>query len=524
MTLRVDRSSRMDVSVSGMKCTGQAQPGEELDLRVVFAAQSLELFSGSENWLSCRGRVPSGRVVVGSGVQRIHVHHFGVSWGQGERDWDFVPGPWRWIAAAVGALLGGLLLSRKGRILWGIPALGYPLLSIWDAGPWLESLRLLSTPEAMAPWLILGPILLFGAYLSLAKRLPWWGLALAGLVPALVVLGFGLSEPMGLGGRLLLALVPLPMAALAWVNRNPVSRRPLWSYAALGICLVLGEAGARAHPGLQSWVRTAGWDRAAAEFEELLEIQRYRRYPTEGFPVQPPEPVRGRKRVVALGSSSTGGAYQMDNLDLFWPKRLEQKLPQGWEVVNQGVGGWNTLHMALYAEGQMERLQPDIVALYVGHNDVLTPATVPHSQLYAQYRPPSPGIAKVSALLHSMRLFNGFKFLVLSGFSGGDAVAVPVSDARRNLERIVVASQGQGARVVLITEGLNPDPAPMSAYNAMLQELAAETGSLHIDGAGLLFESGDPTLFLDDCHLSVNGHWRLAEAVEAELRAAGWVP
>ena len=254
------------------------------------------------------------------------------------------------------------------------------------------------------------------------------------------------------------------VAGLTWVNRNPVSRRPLWSYGALGMCILLGESGARMHVGLQSWVRSAGWDRAATEFEELLELQQYRRYPSEGFPVRPPERVATRKRIVALGSSSTGGAYQMDNLDLFWPNRLEQRLPQGWEVVNQGVGGWNTLHMTLYAEGQMARLAPDIVVLYVGHNDVLTPASVPHSQLYAQYRPPSPAVAKISEVLHSSRLFNGFKFAVLSVFSQGGAVAVPVADARQNLERIVAASQEQGARVLLVTEGLNPDPAPMRAY------------------------------------------------------------
>ncbi|MFT5587162.1 MAG: hypothetical protein ACI9VR_004770, partial [Cognaticolwellia sp.] len=416
VTLRVDRSSRMGFSVSGMKCTGQAQPDRAVDLRVVFAPQSMEVFSGADRLLNCMGRVPAGRLVVGSGVERIQVHQFGVSWGEQSRDWDFSPGPWRWLGAALGGLLGGLFLTRRERVFWGIPALAYPVLGAWDAGPWLESLRLLSTPEAMAPWVILGPLLLFGLYLSIAKRTPWWGMALAGAAPALLVLIGGVIWPVGLVGRALIAGVALPLAGLAWVNRNPVSRRPLWSYLALGLCLLLGESGARAHVGLQSWVRTAGWDRAAHEFEELLEIQEYRRYPSEGFPVRPPEPTANRKRIVALGGSSTGGAYQMDNLDLFWPKRLEERLPQDWEVVNQGVGGWNTLHMVLYAEGQMARLAPDIVVLYVGHNDVLTPASVPHSQLYAQYRPPSSGVAKVSELLHSLRLFNGFKFLVLSVF------------------------------------------------------------------------------------------------------------
>lgn len=519
--LRVDRSSRMAVGVEGLRCTGEGVPSKDVALKAVFSPSTLQVFGGGTLWLDCVGTVPSGRVVIGSGVQRIHLHGLTLSTPEGTRSWTFSAGPWRWLAGLVGAGLGAWLLSTRGRVLWGVPILAYPLLAVWDGGPWLESLRLLSTPEAIAPWLLLAPWMLLGVGWQLA-RAPWPVALGLGAAPALVLGLVGLSQGQGLGWGLM-GLGLLPLVGVIWVNRHPVQRRPIWSYLGLGLCLVLAEAGAQLSPSADGWVRTTGWDRAAQEFAELMEIQRYRSYPSEGFPVRPPEP-SGRARVVAIGSSSTGGAYQMDNLQLFWPARLEERLPSNWEVVNQGVGGWNTLHMALYAEGQMARLRPDVVALYVGHNDVLTQASVPHSQLYAQYRPPSAGVAAVSAFLHKARLFNGFKFLLLSGLGGGDAVAVPVSDARQNLQRIIAASKAEGAKVLLLTEGLNPDPAPMVAYDALLQELAQDPDVRHLNAAGKLYETQDPTLFLDDCHLSMDGHGQLAAWVDAELRAAGWVP
>lgn len=519
--LRVDRSRRMSVGVEGLRCSGQGTPDEQVSLKAVFTPQSLQVFGDGTLWLDCVGTVPSGRVVIGSGVQRIHLHGLSLDTSEGLRSWTFSPGPWRWLAGLLGAALGAWLLGTRERVLWGMPVLAYPLLAAWDSGPWLESLRLLSTPEAMAPWLILAPFMLLGLGWQAARL----RLSVAMGLGALPGVGFGiLGLALGQGvSWAVMGLCALPLMGVLWANRNPVQRRPLWSYLGLALALVLAEGGAQNNGRMDGWVRTTGWDRAAQEFSELLEIQRYRSYPSEGFPVQPPEP-SGRRRVVAIGSSSTGGAYQMDNLRLFWPARLEERLPGDWEVVNQGVGGWNTLHMALYAEGQMARLEPDVVAVYVGHNDVLTPASVPHSQLYAQYRPPSPAVAAVSGVLHKARLFNGFKFLLLSGLGGGDAVAVPVSDARQNLTRIIGAAKEQGAKVLLLTEGLNPDPSPMAAYNDLMVELAGDPEVRHLDTAGLLYETGDPTLFLDDCHLSVDGHRQVAAWVDAELRAAGWVP
>ena len=50
----------------------------------------------------------------------------------------------------------------------------------------------------------------------------------------------------------------------------------------------------------------------------------------------------GSARIVAMGGSSTGGAWQNDKLDQFWPAELERSVGGAVQVVNLGVGGWTT--------------------------------------------------------------------------------------------------------------------------------------------------------------------------------------
>jgi lysophospholipase L1-like esterase len=313
--------------------------------------------------------------------------------------------------------------------------------------------------------------------------------------------------------------------ALVRVNTRPTSWRPARSLL-LSLSLAVGaEAAARLTPLNSAWTRSANWSRATEEFRQLLEIRQYRSYPDEGFPVQPPAPDASRRRVVALGGSSTGGAYQMDDLRYFWPKKLEERLAgTDWEVVNQGVGGWNTLHVRLYVESQIERLDADILAIYVGHNDLLYRSPVPYRELYQRYRAGGGGAlgAAVDAM-NRARLYVGLKYLLLSLRDGGGAIAVPVADARDNLAAIADAAAAHRVKVLWMTEGLNPDPVAMEPYAAMQATLAKEKGAAYLDAAGLLFASGDPELFLDDCHLSVAGHEFLAMKVEDALRSHGWL-
>ncbi len=507
----------------GLQCRGaeQSVPAEaEWELEVQGGV--VQVRAGGRSVGECRGPIPEGPVSFGAGLRRVRVDDVRIeARGGGVLEDDFEGALSGGLALGLGGLLGALFgllgLRSRGLALAAAPLLLAAPLSQLPLRGLLDALRLLSVNEACGgllfatlPALLASIVVLMGLDLRRAVA------SLLGLLGALAALLLGLRATAWMP---LLAAVPV-WAGLAWVNRHPVPRRALISYALLGVLLWVSEVALRWTPAGSTWQRTAGWERAGQEFRELIELREYRSYPSEGFPVRPPEP-SARPRIVALGSSSTGGAFQMDDLDLFWPRQLQDRMP-GWEVVNQGVGGWNSLHVRLYAESQLEALEPDIVAIYLGHNDLLTRTAMSYAAYYAQYRPGQGMGGGLSDFLHRSRLFNGFKFAVLAAVRRDQAVAVPVDDARDNLRAVVELARAQEARVLLITEGLNPDPGPMEPYAEMQRELAEETGQLYLDAATLLHGRSGEQLFLDDCHLSATGHEVLAEAIADLLQDQGY--
>ncbi len=525
-TLIVDRSARAAIFGRNLTCDPAPAPPERFQLGVEARGGTLTVSVDGRPVTRCRGAWGPGALVLGAGVRRVQVDDVAVTAGGATLVEDF-GGPARApfagaLLALVGALLGTRL--RRGYALALLPTLLLPLLGRLDVRGLLDTLRLLEVPDALGPPLLVGvPAVTAAVLVAGARASSLQGAAvrgLLGLAPAAVAAALA---PPDAAGWLLLGALGVLVAALGWVNTHPFARRVPASWALVAL-LVLGAEGAVRLTALNtSWTRTAGWRRASEEFAELVELRRWRTYPDEGFPVRPPEPDPARQRIVALGGSSTGGAWQMDDIAQFWPKRLEERLPAGWEVVNQGVGGWNTLHVRLYLESQIERLAPDILVLYVGHNDILSTAPVPYRDLYARWQDPSSGVRAVADALNGSRLYVGLKYALLALRAREGAVAVPVTDARDNLAAILDLARGHGARVMLVTEGLNPDPLPMRPYGAMQAALAAESGALYLDGADLLWRAGDPDLFLDDCHLSVPGHTRLAGWIHDALDAAGWL-
>lgn len=533
-TVLVDRGGRDRIVGVNLGCPPAAAPANDrFTLELVVRGQTVDVSVDGVPATSCTGARGRGAVVLGSGVMRVQVDAVTVAPADAPAFTDTFGGFGRSAGAgALAALVGaglGLLLGRlpraRGLALALLPLLAAPPLGALDLRGWLDTLRLLDLPTA------LGPLVLAGVPAAVGLAL-WWGAGARS--PGRALLGATLAPLVALGaaaalrfppdtlGWALLAGLAWPLAALAWVNTHPTRARVPLSYALTALVLVGAELGVR-RTGLDvTWTPTAGYTRAREEFAELLELRRYRSYPDELFPVRPPERDPARPRIVALGGSSTGGAFQMDDLALFWPRRLEERLP-GWEVVNQGVGGWNTLHMRLYLESQLERLDPDGVVVYAGHNDLLTRTPVPYRTLLEQYRRPEATVRRVAAALEGSRLYVGLRHALLALRDRGGAVAVPLPDARENLTAITAAARSRGAWVLLVTEGLAPDALPMRPWTAMTEAVAAETGAGTLDAASRFEAEGDPSLFLDDCHLSVDGHVRLAGWIAAALGERGWV-
>ncbi len=563
----VDRSGDGRITGKGLTCTPAAAPAQSTFLLRIDANDGgLDIAIDGEPVARCTGAWTAGDVVFASGVRRIQLDSVAVTpravtpRGVTQRGTGASAIPFRddfdgvarspWFGLGIAAMFGGVaaVWMRRSQTLRGrsplarvlLPLLTLPLWIPADLRGALDGLRLIAMPTCMAPLLFSGVptiILLMlraGATASTLRTatlrglLPVAGVLVAtlgiGLVGALEGASGARRIPADAPGWLILAALGVPVALLAHVNTHPFARRVGLSWGLCALLLGSAEAGVRRTTLDTTWSMTAGARRASEEFAELLQIRQYRSYPTAGFPVRPPAPNPALRRIVALGGSSTGGAYQMDDLAQFWPARLQDRLAgTDWEVVNQAVGGWNTLHIRLYLESQADRLDADIYAIYIGHNDLLALSDVPYSRLYTGWATPNAAVRAVSSALNGMRLYVGFKQLLFTLRGTRAGVAVPLPDAASNLSGILAVAKAHQARVLLVNEALNPDGLPMEPYGALLHSLAEPNSVAVLDAAAAFDAAGDPDLFLDDCHLSVPGHVRLAGWVHDALRGSGWL-
>ncbi len=359
------------------------------------------------------------------------------------------------------------------------------------------------------------------------------GLALAaGLLAAGLSPRWAAAVPLTEGAALLLGL-------LVWANARAASVRAFnlvslacvlgalalseqaltWTSTGLSLVGVSSRATTTPAPGAADDLGTA-----FHSFEALEHTRQFQRYPIQDYPVQPPAR-SAPLRVAAVGGSSTAGAYQNDDIDQFWPADLDRLLGPDVQVINQGVGGWTSLHVRRYLETRPDVVDADIVVAYLGHNDLLTESPRPYRQLYDTWAAGGSASTAVSSLLGDVRLYQLLRFSIQALVGVGSGPAVPVDDARDNLLAIADVQHQRSGHLLLVTEGLSPDPSVMEPYGRMMATLAdSDPDVAWLDGAALLADPARTGLFLDDCHLSRQGHELLAQAVADELRRLAWVP
>jgi len=76
----------------------------------------------------------------------------------------------------------------------------------------------------------------------------------------------------------------------------------------------------------------------------------------------------GQPRIICLGSSSTFGAGLSD-FSLAFPEQLQRRIPEA-EILNAGVGGYNSYQLGIYLSDVLVRLKPDVVLFYYGGNEI----------------------------------------------------------------------------------------------------------------------------------------------------------
>ena len=460
-----------------------------------------------------------------------------------------------WVAPALavaGAAVAALVLALEvwlGAGLLAAALTGLPLLlCVFTAGAdgnaALEPTRLAITSGRWLP-LLAGLIPALGA-----KLLYWTGrltrapddaepralakkAALAvGMCGGAMVIGALIAQPAHWGAGLYLGLSGAAVGALIWANVNQVRFYNLASLLLFALAFGALDFSLRFTDAARVWSLDANLDPEQQDMTwmpttwlqlEALEDGEHTDYPDEGYPVAYP-PKGERTRVAAFGGSSTGGAFQNDDLEQFYPARLEELLAeQSVEVINQGVGSWMTFHVLRYAESNLDDLDPEIITLYVGHNDLRTMLPLPMRELESRWQSGGTSTQLTQRLRRSL-LYNGLRFAVQGAAPESTrTAAVPLEHARENLEAVAALAGARGTKVLLMSEGLNGDPQERAPYRAMMADIAAANPHvIYLDTAASLNAQGSG-MFLDDNHLTDAGHRVVAKAAAEALLSAGWL-
>jgi lysophospholipase L1-like esterase len=528
---RIDRDGEARLS-----CTGSLGIPEDAPfiLQLTGTSGGFEATLGGET-LRCSDRGGGDQLALRSGLQRVRI--LGLARGEDSQ----IPGgsgaSVLWVLLGMASILALALLEvRAGADPRKVALTTTPLLICGltlgiDGRAVVEQLRAPGlSPENVGLWVGLAPCLVLkllhlGARLSAQDRA--MGLAGPAAIGGLTALAIALSQPYHWGATVYLGVAALLFGGVVWANVRTVRFYNLLSLVGMLATLGMAEYGVRFTAAGRAWSptgamemdRSLGWTNTAVRDFQQLDAAEHTEYPIEGFPVAFPQ-VKQKQRIACFGGSSTGGAYQNDDLDDFYPARLQDLLGVRAEVLNQGVGGWTTFHIQTYLERSAASLDPDILTLYVGHNDLLTRSRLPYRDLYARWQS---GRLSNAVPLASIRLYQGLRYLIQSMADMDQRVAVPLDHARENIEAMVTLAQERGARVLLIPEAIHPDPGALVAYSEMMAQLAADhENAVWFDGSTLLLEQG-AGMFIDDCHLTDAGHRTLGRAIGVELRRLGWV-
>jgi len=495
---------------------------------------SVSMERGGSGWaattgghtLQCVSTDSSGHPSVSAGLRRIDIDSIEIDGTASS------PQGMRWFLTGLGvglfAFLGMIAMRRRMPNAAALAAVGLlmgsPITAI-DGARLAEALRLTQASDDWLPVTIALTLaslaIACGLASSLARRSLLMGAVPTVLLAAAWAVTWTVSDATGWAYT---ALFGAALGALVWAQVQ-ASRLRFYNIISLALaCALIGalEVMVRFSAVGNVWnaantQQGAGSTATLIEQFEDLEAGQFTAYPAKGFPVR-----LGKKqastRVVCLGASSTGGAFQNDSLAEFYPALLNQLSPDDTEVVNQGVGGWNSFHLRQFLDGHADRLNGEVWTIYLGVNENL-PTAMPFADLYTAWK--AGNLSERTRSLDNIRLFQGLRLLV-RGMRPGGGVGVSASDLRENLAHIIDVAKERNVRVLLMSEGVRPDPRVLWHYFDVMSELAAAHSHVaYLDTASVLDRFNDRA-FIDTNHLTPTGHSSVARAIDAELRRLGW--
>jgi lysophospholipase L1-like esterase len=234
-------------------------------------------------------------------------------------------------------------------------------------------------------------------------------------------------------------------------------------------------------------------------------------------------------RILCYGDSNTDGPKQGG-----WPEVLQEVLNQHpdstgrrYEVVNGGVAGYSSHQGLLRFQQEVGTYEPDMVIVSFGWNDVAQ--AVGHAD--HEFQPSWLQVHLLRALFKSRLYLVLLENLPLQrapaiDHDRSDMARVPLTRYLTNMERFVKLANQHGASVVFLTRPHREPAASLSklpswrgkvpSYNAALRAWTKERG-LSLFDVEVLFANLGAAYFSDECHFTMDGHRKLAEALAPAL-------
>jgi lysophospholipase L1-like esterase len=225
----------------------------------------------------------------------------------------------------------------------------------------------------------------------------------------------------------------------------------------------------------------------------------------------------GAKRIVMLGDSITfgWGVANDATMSVLLERELNERGYGQAEVINTGVGNYNTTMEVAYFLERGASLNPDVIVLNYFIND---------AEPTPSYTAPS-WIARHSyAYVVLGGGWDRFKRLILGGPDWRAAYAALYDDAapgwaaaRENIRRLAAYCREHDIRLVLtnIPELHELDPYPFEFVNAKVRDLAMESGIEYLDLLPALRSEAASSLWVTapDPHPNAKAHALMARAL-----------
>jgi len=259
----------------------------------------------------------------------------------------------------------------------------------------------------------------------------------------------------------------------------------------------------------------------------------------------------GTLRVAVVGASTSYGVGVNDNQT--WPYYLDSLLGPGYEVLNTGVPGHTSLEHIVFAATLLPELQPDIILVHSGLNDIRCLNIEGVKADYTDYHAPSfagslgfcyrnglPNVATVQVLISTLERLGwypmcDFHRMAKPTMKQGDTHALSLF--ARNMNTLTAVCGLTGARLLFVPQVLVKEKiagnqlwwwmpyvsdyelvAGIDSTNAIMKRAALAAGHVYTDTISPAHFSADD--FGDPSHLNAAGNLRFAQMIAGYVRNA----